>query len=132
MHLLVGRLTSRDQLRALRCGQIAADHSNFLMSAKVGTEELVGLGIERRDREKLVLPCLDPFSSVGAVRIFQHRAGETELIHPSITDARRNRLAFLPRWIGRYDRRDGKLLLRPWLINATALASRLDVISTNK
>jgi hypothetical protein len=29
-------------------------------------------------------------------------------------------LPFTPKWIGRYDRRDVKLLLRSWLFNAIA------------
>ena len=51
-------------------------------------------------------------------------------ISPSISRLReRNCLPFTPKWIGRYDRRGVKLLLRSWLFNAIA---RPNVFFTNQ
>jgi hypothetical protein len=44
----------------------------------------------------------------------------------------RNCLQFTPKWIGRYNWRDVKLLLRSWLWNAIARINRPSVIFTNQ
>ena len=54
-------------------------------------------------------------------------------ISPSISRiARKKLLPFTPKWIGRYNRRDVKLLLRSWLWNAIARINRPSVIFTNQ
>ena len=51
-------------------------------------------------------------------------------ISPSIS--RQNCLPFTQKWIGRYDPRGFKLLLRSWLFNAVARINRPSVIFTNQ